>query len=77
MGGFASPGSTLLSSTPNKQEYDRGGGPKLGRAGLGPRPAAKAGSGEKVSTRHFLLGQEDCRRESRICAGRAAKALIA
>lgn len=33
---------------------------ELGRAGLGPGPDAKAGSGEKVTSRHFLLGQENC-----------------
>lgn len=30
-----------------------------GRAGLGPGPGAKAGPGEPLTSRHFLLGQED------------------
>lgn len=52
-----------LPNALNKQENDGGGSQGLGRAGLSTRPDARAGSGEKLTTRHFLLGQEDCRCE--------------
>lgn len=52
-----------LPNALNNQENDGGGSQGLGRAGLSTRPDARAGSGEKLTTRHFLLGQEDCRCE--------------